>query len=127
MNQTALVGNIRPVTQGRMVRSERYKYCLYERGTQRESLVDLQNDPGELNDLAADPKYRDILVQHRELLAKFGREHNDPLAAAMLADNVKPNPFTPEAPDQAAPTSKKRKRNKLTPDLVPGWGGGRTE
>ena len=97
MSQTGEVDGLRPTMEGRMVRTERYKYCVYSRGTRRESLVDLQTDPGETNDLAADPKFRDILLAHRELLARFAREHNDALAAELLADNVKPIPFTTDA------------------------------
>jgi len=104
MVQTGEVDGLRPTMEGRMVRTERYKYCLYSRGTRRESLVDLQTDPGETNDLAADPEYRNILLAHRGLLARFAREHNDPLAAELLADNVKPIPFT----DDASPRKLKR-------------------
>jgi len=63
-------------------------------GHHRESLVDMQADPGETVNLAADPKYRDILLQHRELLARFGREHSDTLVAPLLANDVKPVPFS---------------------------------
>ena len=38
--QAALAGNFVPTTEGRMVRTERYKYCVYSCGQQRESLVD---------------------------------------------------------------------------------------
>ncbi len=65
--------------------------------------MDLQTDPGETNDLAADPKHRDVLLAHRELLARFGKEHNDPLVTELLADNVKAVPFTVD-------TSRKRLR-----------------
>ena len=62
---------------------------------------------------ATDPDLRAILLQHRELLARFGREHHDPLVAEMLADHVKPVPFTAEdsAPKAAAPRQKKGARN----------------
>ena len=94
MSQTGVINGMQPTMEGRMVRSDRYKYCIYTRGQRRESLVDLQVDPGETSDLAADPKYRTVLLEHRELLARFGQEHNDPLVANLLADNVKPIPFT---------------------------------
>jgi choline-sulfatase len=109
MGQAGEVDGLRPEMQGRMVRTDRYKYCVYSRGNRRESLVDLQSDPGEMNDLAADPKFRDVLLAHRELLARFGKEQNDPLAAELLADDVKPMPFT--ADDPARPG---RKRAKAT-------------
>jgi len=94
MDQAGTVGDIRPSVQGRMVRSDRYKYCVYSQGNQRESLVDMEKDPGETRDLATDPNCRKILLEHREILAKFAREHNDPMAVELLADDVKARPFT---------------------------------
>ena len=93
MAQAGELNGFTPQMEGRMVRSERYKYCIYSRGQRRESLVDMQTDPGETENLAADPKHRAVLLQHRELLARFGKEHSDALAAELLADDVKPNPF----------------------------------
>ena len=62
---------------GRMLRSERYKYCIYDQGKQRESLVDLEKDPGELVNLARDPAYADVLERHRALLTEWSRETHD--------------------------------------------------
>ena len=92
--QTGEVDGLRPTMEGRMVRTERYKYCLYSRGMRRESLIDMKTDPGEANDLAVDPEYRDVILKHRKLLAAFGEEHDDPLVDELLADDVKPIPFT---------------------------------
>jgi arylsulfatase A-like enzyme len=97
MSQAGELNGLTPQMEGRMVRTERYKYCVYSRGNQRESLVDLQSDSGEMVDLASDPTYREVLLQHRELLARFGKEHNDPLVTELLAEDVKPIPFTAEA------------------------------
>lgn len=108
--QAGVVDGLQPAMEGRMVRTDRYKYCVYTHGRQRESLVDLQADPGEMNDLAANPQYRPVLLQHRELLARFGRDYNDPLVAGLLADNVKPNPFLAGA--VAAEPAKVKKRKK---------------
>jgi len=109
MDQAAAVDGIRPSVQGRMVLTDparspaaqrpsgpgagRFKYCVYSQGNQRESLVDLQADPGETKDLARDPGHRQVLLEHRALLAKFAREQNDPLAAALLANDAEPRPF----------------------------------
>jgi len=100
MAQAGKLNGITPQMEGRMVRTERYKYCIYSRGQRRESLVDLQADPGETVDLATDPKQREVLLQHRALLAQFGEKHHDPLAAQLLADDVKPIPFP--TPNSAA-------------------------
>jgi len=104
-----------PITQGRMVRTDRYKYCVYQHGEHRESLVDLANDPGEMVDLAADPAYRDILLEHRALLRRFGQQHDDALVEELLADDVAPRAFepittprrptTPEGPRGEAPSA----------------------
>ena len=69
---------------GRMVRSDRYKYCVYSLGEDRESLVDMKNDPGEMVNLAGSPEFREIIQSHRACLRKHGRKHGDELAIKML-------------------------------------------
>ena len=70
--------------QGRMVRTDRYKYCVYNEGTRRESLVDMAADPGEMTNLAADPAHRAALLAHRAHLRAFAERHGDKTALAML-------------------------------------------
>jgi choline-sulfatase len=94
MDQAASIGAFRPSAEGRMALTGKYKYCVYSRGERRESLVDMEGDPGETKNLAGDPAFRKTLLEHRELLTKFGKEQNDPLVARLLADDVKPIPFT---------------------------------
>jgi len=65
---------------GRMVRTERYKYIVYERGRQREQLFDLRSDPGELTDLSVNADYRDVLDDHRELLLEWCKRTDDTFA-----------------------------------------------
>lgn len=43
-----------------------------------EELYDLQQDPGEMNNLAFDAQYRDILLAHRALLQQHVRAQEDP-------------------------------------------------
>jgi len=107
MSQTGTVDGIRPTMEGRMVRTDRYKYCAYQYGTRRESLFDMKDDPGETTNLAADPKFRDVILEHRKLLTQFGKQHKDSLVAALLADDVKPLPFPAEPPKK-----EKKKRTK---------------
>ncbi len=97
MSQGALVPDLGfvPITEGRMVRTERYKYCVYRHGERRESLVDLRNDPGELVNLAYDSAYSDIVSDHRERLRRFGEQQGDKLVRVLLADQVAPRPFEP--------------------------------
>ncbi|MDA1067314.1 MAG: sulfatase-like hydrolase/transferase [Verrucomicrobia bacterium] len=55
----------------RMIRSERYKYCAYSEGDLRESLVDLENDPGELVNLSMDKRFEGELKRHRNYLKSW--------------------------------------------------------
>jgi arylsulfatase A-like enzyme len=69
---------------GRMLCSGRYKYCIYETGLRREQLVDLEKDPGEMKNLAADPAHADILALHRKYLLEWVENNHDQLAASYL-------------------------------------------
>ena len=70
---------------GRMLRSARYKYCVYHHaGISEELLCDLQEDPLETENLAASPARRATLHEHRHLLADWTRHHHDPGGAAYL-------------------------------------------
>ena len=60
-----------------MIRSEKFKYCVYESADSKESLVDMENDPGEMRNLVDDPKFRDVLVKHRKMLKKWIKLSND--------------------------------------------------
>jgi choline-sulfatase len=112
MTQTGEVDGFAPTMEGRMVRTERFKYCVFSRGHQRESLVHMQADPGETTNLATDPKFREVLLQHREWLARFGNEHRDALVTELLGDNVKPIAFTA---DTSAPKAKPARKTKKQP------------
>jgi choline-sulfatase len=73
------------VSPGRMIRTQRFKYVSYLEGsagiddpTGGEELYDLELDPGEMNNLAADSSSAPILLQHRALLQQHLRSHDDP-------------------------------------------------
>jgi arylsulfatase A-like enzyme len=53
---------------GRMVRTERFKYVAYTWGAYREALYDMERDPGEMVNLAVRSTYAGVLQQHRTLL-----------------------------------------------------------
>jgi arylsulfatase A-like enzyme len=69
---------------GRMIRSERFKYCVYDSGAVRESLVDLREDPGERSNLAAAQAHRDSLIEYRRCLQQWIEDSNDTEAKAFL-------------------------------------------
>ena len=62
---------------GRMIRGERFKYCVYDAGATRESLVDLTNDGGEMKNLATNPEYKEALAQHRRYLKDWIKRSGD--------------------------------------------------
>ena len=66
-----------------MIRSARFKYCIYDSGTLRESLVDMTDDSGELVNLAVKQQYRDTLLEHRRYLSQWIEASKDTQAQAV--------------------------------------------
>jgi len=60
-----------------MVRTDRYKYVVYDWGEDREQLFDLANDPGELVDLSVDADHADVFAAHHDHLLGWCRETDD--------------------------------------------------
>ena len=77
MVQGEAIDGYKPEPSGRMVRSEQYKYCVYDIGKRNESLIDMEKDPGEMNNLAEKKEYQKILNKHRKYLADWCKENND--------------------------------------------------
>lgn len=65
-------------TCGWMVRTPYYKYVLYEAGKNREMLYDMENDRGEMRNLAIEGRYKEIVKQHREMLREWMQKHPTP-------------------------------------------------
>lgn len=70
-------------TSGWMVRTARYKYVLYDKGLYREQLYDMENDRGEMVNLAVDSRYRTIVEEHRAMLREWMQSHPGPRNASM--------------------------------------------
>jgi len=66
---------------GRMVRTDRFKYCIYDSGKHREQLIELKNDPGEMKNLADDKGSRRMLNKHRLLLKKWIKKNGDTIGS----------------------------------------------
>jgi len=69
---------------GRMVRTDRYKYNLYEDGARREQLIDLVADAGEMDNLAERPECQEVLNDHRRRLGHWVDETGDLVAKPYL-------------------------------------------
>ena len=65
-------------TLGWMVRTPKYKYVLYDKGQYREQLFDMENDRGEMRNLAVENKFQDIVREHRALLENWLKTHPGP-------------------------------------------------
>jgi arylsulfatase A-like enzyme len=57
--------------QGRMVRTSRYKYVVFNGGVRPEQLFDLELDPGEISNMAGQSAAAPLLRRHRELLKEW--------------------------------------------------------
>jgi arylsulfatase A-like enzyme len=82
--ETLFDGNRGYNTTGRMLRTDRWKYVVYSMGRNREALFDLQHDPGECENLAADPRGRDALADHRRRLALWCEREADPFSRLLV-------------------------------------------
>jgi arylsulfatase A-like enzyme len=80
-----LMPGARTGVNGRMVRSARFKYCVFDQGVRNESLFDEVNDPLETVNLAYDPAYAAELKHMRTLLRDHAKEFDDDVALACLA------------------------------------------
>ncbi|MCK4998771.1 MAG: sulfatase-like hydrolase/transferase [Anaerohalosphaera sp.] len=84
MTQGGPVDGQTPKVNGRMVRSNSYKYCIYDHGKQPEELFDMVNDRLETKNLATDPAFKNILQSHRGYLKQHANRYKDKLAIKML-------------------------------------------
>jgi len=69
---------------GRMLQTSRFKYCIYDSGRGPEQLTDLKDDPGEMNNLASVPAFKNVLDKHRQLLKNWVERTGDGIAAKYI-------------------------------------------
>jgi arylsulfatase A-like enzyme len=62
---------------GRMIRTKKYKYCVYDVGQQREQLFDMDADPGEMKNLVVDASFSDEVNRHRVMITDWARQTSD--------------------------------------------------
>ena len=63
--------------EGRMIRTKDFKYYIFDQGRQPEMLIDMKNDPGEMENLVGNPDYEKVLAGHRRLFARYKKESGD--------------------------------------------------
>ena len=63
-------------TRGWCIRTDRYKYVLYDKGRYREQLFDMQADRGEMRNLAVESTYGKELQKHRDILRQWMKRHH---------------------------------------------------
>lgn len=74
--------------QGRMVRSDRFKYYIFDQGRQPEMLIDMVNDPGEMVNIACDSTFKDVLSRHRGYLLKYAEGVGDRFAMEFIKNRA---------------------------------------
>ncbi len=84
MVQGDIVNGYKPEPEGRMIRNNHFKYWINSEGEQRETLYDLQNDPGEMVNLAGDPQYSSDLENCRAELYGWAETNDDPFIKYMI-------------------------------------------
>lgn len=67
---------------GRMLRTQNHKYIYYKSGN--EALFDMKIDTGEMENLAADPKYKDQMDGYKTQLKQWVELTNDSIALGYL-------------------------------------------
>ncbi len=76
--------------QTRMIRTQRWKYCLNFRPRQRDELYDLQADPNEMNNLSGLPDYEAVERKLRRRVLEHMQQIGDPWFLAALATTKLP-------------------------------------
>lgn len=84
LDQGEAVDGKKPKPEGRMLRNKQFKYWIYNEGNQKETLYNLQNDPGEMVNLAGDPKFSNELKNCRSQLLEWAKKNNDPFQKFMV-------------------------------------------
>ena len=70
--------NGKPINlEGRMIRTKDFKYYVFDQGEQPEMLIDMKNDPGEMENLVGNPEYKGILAEHRRIFKRYKKESGD--------------------------------------------------
>ena len=67
-----------------MVRTDRFKYCIFDSGKHAEQLIDLENDPGEMKNLAEIEEHQNVLNTHRRLLKRWVERAGDEIGAVYV-------------------------------------------
>lgn len=62
-------------SEGWSVRTPRYKYVLYTAGRNREALYDMENDRGEMRNLAVEEQFRPVILENREILRRWWKDN----------------------------------------------------
>lgn len=72
-----VVSEVNVSAEARMVRTSRYKYIVFAEGDDREQFFDMEQDPGEMKNLIAQPTLAAEVARHRVFLEQWRKETRD--------------------------------------------------
>jgi arylsulfatase A-like enzyme len=101
----------------RMLRTKRYKYTTFSDPSSKESLVNMKKDPGEMRNLVDNPEYKEVLRDHRKLLAEWSESTGDKDAFKYARNDDGSSNYTPPPEDDtpkkpAGKRGQKKRREK---------------
>ncbi len=88
----------------RMLRTDKFKYTTFSDPTSKESLVNMEKDPGEMRNLVDHPEYKDVLREHRKLLAEWCESTGDTEAFKFARNDDGSSDYTPPTEGEAPET-----------------------
>lgn len=71
VKQHAFTQLLRGRFDGYSVRTEKWRFTTWEMGARGEQLYDMENDPGEMTNLAADPQHAELLAELRAVVKEY--------------------------------------------------------
>jgi arylsulfatase A-like enzyme len=76
---TTMSRNVRNC-QGYTIRTDRYRYTIWDGGEQGSELYDYETDPQELTNLIESPDHADVIKRHKQLMEAAIKRANTPVA-----------------------------------------------
>jgi hypothetical protein len=95
-----------------MLRTEIYKYTTFSDPSSKEGLVNLKKDPGEMRNLVDNPEYKEVLRDHRKLLAEWSELTGDQDYVKFARNDDGSSDYVPPPENPSGKKTKPNRKNK---------------